>query len=169
MEQASTDSLTGILNKGAFRRRVSEELAAEPKDLAFYIIDLDNFKAVNDNLGHAMGDKVLKDVADKLSEIFGSRETVGRIGGDEFAAFFKADGLTRQQVAERGAQLCKRMQETYTSYTAQVNVSVSIGISFCPDDGNDLETLYRNADSALYKVKENGKNMYALYKKEETS
>ena len=169
MEQATTDSLTGILNKGAYRTQVSSLLTKETGTLAFYIIDLDNFKAVNDNLGHAMGDKVLTDVADKLSDIFGNKECVGRIGGDEFSAFFCGTELTEKEVAERGAEICKRMQETYSAFDTEVHVSVSIGASIYPADGTDYETLYKNADKALYQVKENGKNMYALYRKEETT
>jgi len=169
MEQASTDSLTGILNKGAFQKQFSSLLRKETGCLALYIIDLDNFKAVNDNLGHAMGDKVLTDVADKLSDIFGNKECVGRIGGDEFSAFFSGTNLTQKEVAERGAEICKRMQETYSAFNTEVHVSVSIGAAIYPADGTDYETLYKNADKALYQVKENGKNMYALYQKEETA
>lgn len=167
MEQASTDSLTGILNKGAFRAKVINTLAGAPAGLALYIIDLDNFKSVNDNLGHAMGDKVLTDVADKLSEIFKSKECVGRIGGDEFAAFYADDALTEKMITERAAQICKRMQETYASYTAEIHVSVSVGAAVYGTAGTDYETLYRNADKALYHVKGNGKNMYALFKEGE--
>ncbi len=167
MEQASTDSLTGILNKGAFQTQTSKTLSRPPEALALYIIDLDNFKAVNDNLGHAMGDKVLTDVADKLSEIFGSKECVGRIGGDEFAAFYTCDALTEEMITERAAQICKRMEQTYTGYAAEVHVSVSVGVAIYGTAGTDYDTLYRNADSALYRVKGSGKNMYALFRKGE--
>ena len=166
MEQAQTDSLTNILNKGAFHEQMNRMLAESGQMTALYIIDLDNFKSVNDNLGHAMGDKVLTDVADKLVELFGSRECVGRIGGDEFAAFLTGS-ITEAQITERAAQICKRMQQTYTSYTAEVHVSVSIGVAVCPADGTDYDVLYRSADAALYKVKGSGKNMYARFKKEE--
>ena len=167
MEQAQTDSLTSLLNKGAFREQVQKALSQPDTMTALYIIDLDNFKAVNDNLGHAMGDKVLTDVANKLVELFGSRECVGRIGGDEFAAFLTGSDLTEEHIAERAAHICKRMQEIYTSFTAEVHVSVSTGVSLCPRDGTAYDVLYRKADVALYKVKGSGKNTYAIYHKEE--
>ncbi|SDA20657.1 diguanylate cyclase (GGDEF) domain-containing protein [Ruminococcus sp. YE71] len=165
-ERASTDSLTRILNKGTFRTRFCEEMDKGKSGLAMFIIDLDDFKSVNDNLGHVMGDKVLVDTADKLSEIFGSRESVGRIGGDEFSAFLRCGGNI-ETVEKTAEKICTEMNKEYTAHGASVSVSVSVGIALYPASGRDYEELYRNADSALYKVKGSGKNMYALYSGEE--
>ena len=136
--------------------------------LAMFIIDLDDFKSVNDNLGHVMGDKVLTDTADKLAEIFSSRESVGRIGGDEFSAFvsYEGDNTTATDIA---ARICESIEQTYTAHGVSVHVSVSVGIAVYPEGGNDYEELYRNADKALYSVKSSGKNMYALYSSEEAA
>ena len=165
-EKASTDSLTGILNKGAFRTRFCEEMDKNKSGLAMFIIDLDDFKAVNDNLGHVMGDKVLTDTADKLSEIFGSRDMVGRIGGDEFSAMLRCGGNI-ELISKTAARICKEMDKTYSAHGNSVNVSVSVGIALYPASGKDYEELYRNADKALYKVKGSGKNMYELHSGEE--
>ena len=100
-KKASNDSLTHILNKEAFRTRFCEEMDLKSGGLALFIIDLDDFKGVNDNLGHVVGDKVLVDTANTLSDIFGSRENVGRIGGDEFSAFAKGPGIVSAGISFR--------------------------------------------------------------------
>ena len=173
IEKAETDPLTGIYNKGAFYEHVSEKLkAAGSEDLcAIYIIDLDNFKAVNDNLGHATGDQVLSDVAKKLCIVFSDQDCVGRIGGDEFAAFLKLSSNARDVgmsiIEGKAKAICAQMQETYRAKRKEVDVSSSVGVAIYPAAGRDYNTLYKNADKALYKVKENGKNMYSIYSPEE--
>lgn len=161
-EKASTDSLTGILNKGAYRTRFCEEIDKKKGSLAMFIIDLDDFKSVNDNLGHVMGDKVLVDTAEKLAEIFGGPESVGRIGGDEFSAFLRYGG-DMDKLEAAAARICKELERDYTARGNTVKTSVSVGIAVFPASGRDYEELYRNADKALYKAKGGGKNMYALY------
>ncbi|MBQ3841587.1 MAG: diguanylate cyclase [Ruminiclostridium sp.] len=173
IQKAETDPLTGIFNKGAFYEHVQAKLneATENDLFAIYIIDLDNFKGVNDNLGHAMGDQVLSDVAKKLCIVFSDKDCVGRIGGDEFAAFLSLsnDGrkLGRSIIENKAKAICNQMQETYRARKKSVNVSSSVGVAIYPSAGRDYETLYKNADKALYKVKENGKNMYSIYSEEE--
>ena len=114
-----------------------------------------------------MGDKVRTDVADKLSLIFGGRDKVGRIGGDEFSAFMpiKKDKADAEEFAK---VCCSEIENTYTARGSSVHVSVSVGIAFYPDGGNDYEELYKNADKALYRCKKGGKNTYAVYSKEES-
>lgn len=169
IERAQTDTLTGLLNKGAFHTRLSKELEERPREsvLAIFIIDLDNFKAVNDNLGHAMGDQVLSDVASKLSTIFGAKNTVGRIGGDEFAAYLLLEGMTPDKaesfIRQRAAFICRQLEETYAACQVEVEVSASVGIAVCPSDGIEYETLYRKSDEALYHAKKAGKKQYAYY------
>ena len=173
IHKAETDPLTGIYNKGAFYDHVQEKLSsASDSDLfAIYIIDLDDFKSVNDNLGHAMGDQVLSDVAKKLCIVFSDKDCVGRIGGDEFAAFLSLsnDGrkLGRSIIENKAKAICSQIQETYHNRRKSVNVSSSVGVAIYPTAGHDYETLYRNADKALYKIKENGKNAYSIYSEEE--
>ena len=173
IEKAETDPLTGILNKGAFREHVSERLKdASRNDLfAVYIIDLDNFKAVNDNLGHAMGDQVLSDVAKKLCIVFSDQDCVGRIGGDEFAAFLRLSSNVREKgmniIESKAKAICSHMQETYHARKKSVSVSSSVGVAIYPNAGRDYDTLYKNADKALYSIKENGKNGYSIYSPEQ--
>ena len=166
IDQASTDSLTGILNKGTFRTNVCEAMDRYKDGLALFIIDLDDFKSVNDNLGHVMGDKVLTDVAKKLSLIFGGTDKVGRIGGDEFSAFLPIK-KEKEDIVEYAKVACSEIDNTYSAHGSSVHVSVSVGIAFYPGDGGDYEALYKNADLALYKCKSSGKNTYAVYSKEE--
>ena len=165
MEQASFDSLTRILNKGAFRNRFCNAMDKNPAGLAMFIIDLDNFKSVNDNLGHVMGDKVLAETADTLARIFGSRECVGRIGGDEFSAFLPC-GTDIAKAAETAKTICSDIEHTYSAHGSSVRVTVSVGVAIYPANGSDYEQLYRSADKALYKVKGSGKNTYELYSEE---
>ena len=173
IHKAETDPLTGIYNKGAFYDHVQEKLSsASDSDLfAIYIIDLDDFKSVNDNLGHAMGDQVLSDVAKKLCIVFSDKDCVGRIGGDEFAAFLSLsnDGrkLGRSIIENKAKAICSQIQETYRNRRKSVNVSSSVGVAIYPSAGRDYDTLYKNADKALYKIKENGKNAYCICSDEE--
>lgn len=168
IDQASTDSLTGILNKGTFRTGVCDAMDKNKNGLALFIIDLDDFKSVNDKLGHVMGDKVLTDVAKKLSLIFGGIDKVGRIGGDEFSAFVPMD-KNEEAAVEYAKVACAEIENTYSAHGESVHVSVSVGIAFYPGDGSDYEQLYKNADSALYRCKKSGKNTYAVYSKEESN
>ena len=168
IDQANTDSLTGILNKGTYRASVCDAMDKCKNGLALFIIDLDDFKAVNDNLGHVMGDKVLIDVAKKLSLIFGGNDMVGRIGGDEFSAYVPLDKGS-ENVEDFAKVTCAEISDTYSAHGKSVHVSVSVGIAFYPDDGSDIEEVYRNADHALYKCKSGGKNTYAVYSKEESN
>ncbi|MBR1444081.1 MAG: diguanylate cyclase [Firmicutes bacterium] len=170
IRKAEIDPLTGIFNKGAFEAHVNESISASKGDSVsvFYIIDLDNFKGVNDNLGHAMGDKALTDVSRKLSIIFNENDYVGRIGGDEFAAFMVLHSGVKdpeKQIVSHAEAICAKMRETYSSEECKVNISASVGVSVYPRDGSDYKTLYKSADKALYKVKENGKNQYSIYSK----
>ena len=173
IERAETDSLTGLLNKGAFHTKLCKVLEerSDTAVLALFIIDLDNFKAVNDTLGHAMGDQVLSDVADKLGVIFNSKNIVGRIGGDEFSAFLLIENAepakAEQLITQKASLICERLKENYNAYKLEVSVSASVGIAVCPQHGSAYDVLYKKADSALYHVKKNGKHIYAIYQEEE--
>lgn len=166
-EKAQTDLLTGILNKVSFREAVEEVLKiAENEDTCvLYIIDLDDFKHVNDSLGHDMGDKVLSDAAGKLRHIFRDTDIVGRIGGDEFAAFLHAPKgkLTDELVQTKARAVCENLKELYEANGAQVQVSASVGMARYPEQGIVFDALFKNADKALYSAKRGGKNRYEAY------
>lgn len=166
-QQAETDLLTGLLNKVAIEKNVDEYIAANPNNAyAFLIIDLDNFKSVNDSLGHAQGDEVLREVAHKLNRIFSVNDFVGRIGGDEFAVILNipenmiknSNDLIRQKAESVNKQLAK----LYKKGQVKVRVSASVGISVYPEHGKNFFALYKNADKALYLSKEAGKDRFTI-------
>lgn len=168
-ERADTDTLTDILNKSAFQETVSGILKkmGDQESCALFIIDLDNFKLVNDNLGHAVGDQVLAEVADKLKRIFRDSDLVGRIGGDEFAAFLRCpanQGYDMEAlVHNKAAAIVAVLNKVYEADGNQVEVSASVGMAIYPEHGRDYKTLYENADKALYSAKRGGKNRYETY------
>lgn len=159
-----TDELTGCLNKIAFHDTVSKELTTDMNDSthALFIIDLDNFKSINDNLGHPFGDSVLREVGEKLSHLFSSHDYIGRIGGDEFMVFMKhvPDIVAIESQAK---QIMKAFDTTYKGYANSYRTTASIGISLYPKDGQDFSTLYEHADIALYSTKCKGKNNFTFY------
>lgn len=154
------DTMTGILNKSSMQNVISEYLTmSKVTDLhALFMIDTDNFKAVNDNLGHMMGDEVIKIVAKAVKDTFRDSDFVGRMGGDEFMAFMKH--TTLEATLNRARALNESMRRTFEKDGKSVSVSCSIGIAFYAKDGDDFETLYRNADARLYIAKRNGKNQF---------
>lgn len=168
-QKAEEDPLTGLLNKSTFREHIEKVLNDSSDDelYAFYIIDLDNFKKVNDTMGHAVGDRVLLDTAKKICMVFSDKDFVGRIGGDEFAAFLKlqaVDHITGEKILQSKAKaLCTKLNELYSDGNIKVNVSSSIGVAIYPKHGTKYSDLFRHADKALYVAKNNGKNQFHIY------
>ena len=166
--KAETDLLTGLLNKMTMENSISDIIKRRPySTFAFYIIDMDNFKAVNDNLGHAIGDKVLVDVANKLTLLFNEYDFIGRLGGDEFAVMLvipeNMSNYSSRLIELKAKSLCENLKETYSDDRADVTVSASIGIAIYEKDGRSFSELYRRADLALYQSKNNGKNQFTFY------
>ncbi|MBO6176260.1 MAG: diguanylate cyclase [Treponema sp.] len=170
-QKAEEDSLTGLLNKSTFRERIEKVLvnSGDSELYAFYIIDLDNFKKVNDTMGHTVGDKVLLDTAKKLCMVFSDKDFVGRVGGDEFAAFLKlqaVDHITGEKILQSKAKaICTKLNELYSDGNIKVNVSSSIGVAIYPKHGTKYSDLFKHADKALYVAKNNGKNQFHIYSK----
>lgn len=161
---ATTDALTGLLNRGAFREKLNDYLSSpgNPSGTLF-MFDLDYFKSVNDNLGHPKGDALLRDVAELLNHTFRSDDLVCRIGGDEFCAFAK--GFTDKSLIVKRAELLNTKGRKSFSLPdgKQINVSFSIGIAVIPGDAKDASELYKNADTALYRAKESGRDCYKTF------
>lgn len=161
--QIELDGMTGLLNKVAMQLAVEEYI----KDCdigichAMLMIDTDNFKAVNDTLGHQYGDKVIKFVAKAISKTFRESDLVGRVGGDEFMVFMKHTTPTITE--ERAEALNASIEHTFTDQGQAVHISCSIGISYYGRDGEDYNTLFTCADKALYEAKELGKNQYKVF------
>ena len=165
-KQAHYDDLTGLTNKALFYDRLEHAIhSANRKDelIAVLFIDLDNFKYVNDSMGHDVGDKLLKIVANKLSESVRKGDTVSRWGGDEFTI------LTPNVKRISGIfKLCERiLNENFKNIVIEgqeLRITGSIGIALYPQDGDTADILIKNADAAMYKSKELGKSQFHLYK-----
>lgn len=160
---AQLDPLTGIYNRGELEARVSRFLQNENAKGAMFIMDLDSFKSVNDNLGHTTGDTLLKETASMLGIVFHSEDIVARLGGDEFCIF--ATGIDARNILEkRASEICKRsITEFKTKDGKEIKTSASIGIALAPGDGKTFDELYQHADTALYVSKESGKNTWRFY------
>lgn len=168
---AHYDALTGLPNRLLFEDRLTQALAQNrrtQKLVALMFLDLDRFKIINDTFGHAVGDLLLKAVADRLSRSVRASDTVARMGGDEFTLIFS--GLREPRDAGLIAQLIlEEMVKPFLLEGHEVHVSMSIGITLTPldiniDEGkNAIETLLKNADTAMYKAKDHGKNNYQFF------
>lgn len=171
--KAQTDPLTGLLNRGALERYVTQRLQNElvmKKKFAFLIIDCDYFKEINDSYGHMAGDMVLHSLAQVLQKSFRSNDYVARIGGDEFAVFCELKD-PESGILERAAQLVEEWSKTVLSIRAEASVfsTVSMGIAFAPRDGSAYDELFHRADMALYRSKQLGRNRYTVYNAQTTS
>ena len=170
-EMAETDLLSGLLNKVSMEKHVTEWIAKNQNSVgAFYMLDLDNFKQVNDKIGHSAGDTAICDAAAKLSLTFSEKDFIGRIGGDEFCVFLtlpttmehhKMDEL----IIEKANLLNSILHETYIGHDCVVHITSSIGITIFPTQATTYKELFQRADAALYSVKEHGKNNYAIFDK----
>lgn len=167
-DEAHTDLLTGILNKRTFEKRVAEALEQDldSKKKALILLDLDNFKGVNDTLGHAYGDKVLAGVGDILKRVFNNTDYLGRLGGDEFCVYLNISdfkqGSCKKHIEEKCAELSKAFANYYSGEHNNYKISASIGAAVFPDNGATFGELYNSADQALYVSKHKGKDTFTI-------
>lgn len=162
---AAHDTLTRLPNRAYFEDRLNHALAQSRRhqhQVAVMCVDLDRFKLINDSYGHEAGDKVLKQVAETLKECIRDEDTVARIGGDEFAVVLE-NVQSWEQIAISAERLVKALDRTIDVGVAEVSLSVSIGASISPQDGNDIATLMRNADAAGYHAKNEGRNCVQFF------
>ncbi len=163
--QAAYDQLTGLPNRILFNERLSgslREIKNSPKMLAVMFLDLDRFKKINDTLGHAAGDRLLEVFAARISDTLRSTDTVSRWGGDEFTVLLP--NINSPEDAVRAAQrIQENLKPVFKLEEQSLHITCSIGIALYPDDGEDAETLVKNADAALYRAKEKGRNNYQFY------
>ena len=159
--KSQQDALTGLWNR-AYTENAVNELVADGSKGALFMIDMDNFKAINDNYGHIEGDNTLKMFADTMRKFAKEDDVLCRIGGDEFVMFIKDPGsksVVGNLAGDIISDLCYKIEEK----KYETNSSVSIGIAQIPEDGEDFATAYNAADKALYYVKQNGKNSYHFF------
>lgn len=162
LEKMQRDSLSGLYNKVSTQEHIQRQLQLNPQKMyAFFILDIDDFKRVNDTRGHAVGDMVISEFSMRLKDQFRSGDIVGRIGGDEFVAFIPAASQEwiEKKVYTLHASLCREFRIGSNA----CKISASIGVAIAPEAGTDFDTLYRNADIALYCTKKRGKNGYTIY------
>jgi len=163
-DKADTDLLTELNNKAATERKIQEYLSENPNSRAMmFILDIDNFKKINDTMGHAFGDTLLKTLGKEIKTEFRMTDIIGRTGGDEFMVFLK--DVTDDLIVEREANRITRFFHDfkaggdYVKYSA----SASIGAAIFPDDAKNFKDLYIAADQALYRAKKRGKNQLVFY------
>ena len=159
--KSSQDALTGLWNRAYTEEAVNEMIAQGVKG-ALFMIDMDNFKAINDNYGHIAGDQTLKMFAETLKRFSGEEDVLCRIGGDEFVVFVK-DVTSKSMLGNRATDIISDLCYKLEQCKFETNSSVSIGIAQTPEDGTEFNKLYNSADKALYYVKQNGKNSYHFF------
>lgn len=169
--QAEHDALTGLPNRILFMDRLGQALATvarQHRQFALMFIDLDHFKAVNDQHGHEVGDAVLQEVAHRLRRCVRRVDTVSRLGGDEFVVLL-ADVGGVDQAAHVAATIMQSVARPVEAAGVPLRLSVSIGIAICPSDGDDPKTLLRHADVAMYHAKESGRSAFHFFSQEMNS
>ena len=165
---ANYDSLTGLPNRSLFVDRLEQGIGRTRRQdglLGLLYIDLDRFKIINDSMGHTTGDELLKSAASRFFECVRNSDTVCRLGGDEFTIILPEmqDISDAGKVAEKILMI---MNDPFDLNGEKVNISPSIGVSIFPDDGEEIESLLKNADSAMYYAKSKGRNNYQYYTQE---
>lgn len=163
--QASRDPLTALPNRRLFRERIERGMALarnQDRRVAVLLIDIDDFKDVNDTRGHLVGDDLLQCIAQRLVEALRECDTVARIGGDEFGVLIE-DLTAGEDVCPFAEKLLSAVTTPMFLDDSELNVSCSIGISIFPDDSESTDILLRNADTAMYRAKEAGKNNYQCF------
>jgi diguanylate cyclase (GGDEF)-like protein len=162
---AHYDALTGLSNRTLFADRLRQAISTAKRDnghAALMFIDLDKFKPVNDELGHDIGDLLLKEVAHRLHNCVRESDTVSRIGGDEFVVL-----LPNVDAAEDAMHVAEKILYSlnlpFELAGNHINISASLGVAIYPEHGSDEKALTKNADSAMYNAKNNGRNNVCLY------
>ncbi|MEG1529505.1 MAG: diguanylate cyclase, partial [Clostridia bacterium] len=167
--KVKTDPMTGLYNRVAMEALVNTDLVRYPNGVhALVVLDIDNFKGVNDNLGHAFGDIVLIEVRHKLLTMIKDGDIVGRLGGDEFSIFVP-NICDTASLLKQATRITKAFRQTYVGKKEDYTITCSMGIALTESATDDFSALYRKADAALYKAKESGKDQVVLFKAEDAA
>ncbi len=165
---AQHDTLTDLPNRNLLNDRLSQAIGAAQRHhgaLALLYLDLDRFKLINDSFGHLVGDRLLQSVAERLRECVRTTDTVSRLGGDEFVILL-SEVAHEQDAAHCAEKLLQAFRKVYLLDDHELHVTASIGIVVYPGDGTAVETLMKNADSAMYEAKKHGRNDFQFYRAE---
>ncbi|MGE5418457.1 MAG: putative bifunctional diguanylate cyclase/phosphodiesterase [Acidobacteriota bacterium] len=159
------DALTSMPNRFYLRRELDDKLKGGTSlrnQGAFIFIDLDNFKLINDSYGHSYGDKLLMQIAGRLLTLHDERSIIARLGGDEFTVFVKDPGDVLE-IEDYISGILSLFEGPFTVDGMMFNITTSIGVALYPEHGSDFDTLLRNADAAMYRAKEAGRNQFMIY------
>lgn len=168
-KKAHIDMLTGVLNKRSFEEYTENAINSSDSSefYALILLDVDNFKGVNDTLGHAYGDKVLANIGVILRSVFREGDYLGRLGGDEFCIFLKMSAASSESAVnftnKKCEQICSAFHNNYTGDDNSYKISASVGAAIYPKNGKTFSELYKCADTALYNSKHKGKDTYTIY------
>ncbi|MCW8919186.1 MAG: EAL domain-containing protein [Gammaproteobacteria bacterium] len=163
--QANYDTVTGLPNRTLFQERLSASISSSHREgwtTALLFIDLDHFKAVNDSRGHEVGDWLLREVAGRLVAAIREADTVARLGGDEFTVILQ-DVHSADDAAMVAQQIVTSLGEPFVAAGGDIFIGASVGITLYPHDAQEITTLLRNADLAMYRAKEAGRNGYSFF------
>ncbi len=161
---AYQDPLTGLPNRRFFNEHLSETIKdaeKQQKMIAVIFLDLDHFKNINDSMGHTYGDLLLNKVAERLQQCMKNGSVVSRNGGDEFTIFLK--DTTEKEAEDAAKRIINFLTQPFYLEEHEVFITTSVGVAMYPRDGKDLETLLKNADTAMYEVKEQGRNGFSFF------
>ncbi|MFZ2493870.1 MAG: EAL domain-containing protein [Thermoanaerobaculia bacterium] len=162
--QNNQDALTGLASRNLLRDRTEQAIAfaaRHGRSVALLFLDVDDFKRINDSLGHGPGDAILRDLAARISSCVRDRDTLARLGGDEFVILSDLEDL--QDVPTMCTGILRAIDRPMPVGSREINVTASIGVAVFPEDGGDYDTLLRNADTAMYSAKQAGRNTFRFY------
>jgi len=163
--QANFDTLTSLPNRNMFQDRLHQEMLKANRDnqqLALLLIDLDQFKEVNDTLGHDMGDRLLKEVGNRISNSIRHSDTIARLGGDEFTVIL-SELDNKNHIEDTVQKIIDKIEEEFNIDNELIHVTGSVGITMYPNDAKDIDSLMKNADQAMYAAKKKGRNCYSYF------
>ncbi|MBM3709930.1 MAG: GGDEF domain-containing protein, partial [Actinobacteria bacterium] len=162
---AYRDPLTNLPNRLLFNDRIELTIAGSKRNnrkFALMIVDIDKFKKINDTYGHVIGDRLILFVGSKIQKLLRKSDTISRFGGDEFLLLLP-DIKSKEDAEKIAEKILLNFQEKFIISGKKFTATLSIGIAIYPDDGEDSSTLLKNADTALYDVKDSGRNNYRFY------
>ena len=168
-DQATFDALTGLPNRHLLIENLQKDIAYAKRNnnyIAVFFIDLDSFKAINDTFGHNIGDQLLKTFGQRLKKYIREEDIVARLSGDEFVVAITSNDIELKNFSKIIDRFFQYIVQPYNFVEQELIVTVSMGISFYPQDGDDAVTLIKNADAAMYHAKERGKNTFKVYNEE---